>query len=187
MKYFTEINDLPKLSLDVELQTLFDKEILAGWPHHSQICVNSIAGHTANWHFGAASLEYDWNKEIVLSNGNKQVPKREISLQENDFTELCDVFVGTLFEELYHCLQKKYKIGRVRLMKLNPQKCMTWHKDNTKRLHYPIKTQDGCFMVIDNEILHLKKQQWYLTDTAVKHTAFNGSHEHRIHLVATIL
>ena len=53
--------------------------------------------------------------------------------------------------------------------------------------HYPVKTQDGCFMVIENEIKYLELNNWYWTNTVLLHTAFNASKEDRIHLVAVIL
>ena len=92
-----------------------------------------------------------------------------------------------MFENVYHELEKVYDIGRVRIMKSKSKTCLTWHKDDTPRVHYPIKTQRGCFMVIEDEIMHLEQNKWYWTDTIVKHTAFNSSLEDRIHLVVTIL
>ena len=68
-----------------------------------------------------------------------------------------------------------------------PKTCLSWHEDQTPRLHYPIKTQSGCFMVIENESKHLKQNQWYWTNTTVPHTAFNGSKQPRLHLIVTVL
>jgi dihydroxyacid dehydratase/phosphogluconate dehydratase len=42
-------------------------------------------------------------------------------------------------------------------------------------------------MVIGNESKHLEQNQWYFTNTILPHTAFNGSTDERLHLVATIL
>ena len=42
-------------------------------------------------------------------------------------------------------------------------------------------------MVIEDELMHLKQNQWYLTDTKYKsHTAFNATDIPRIHLVGCI-
>ena len=42
-------------------------------------------------------------------------------------------------------------------------------------------------MVIDDTVNQLEQNKWYLTDTTVKHTAFNGSKDARVHLVACIV
>jgi hypothetical protein len=72
-------------------------------------------------------------------------------------------------------------------MKSLPKTCLSWHVDDTKRIHYPIKTQEGCFMIIEEEIKHLPQHTWWLTNTLVKHTAMNASLEDRVHLVVTLL
>jgi len=42
-------------------------------------------------------------------------------------------------------------------------------------------------MVIDDEVMHIPQNQWWMTDTTKYHTALNGSDQSRIHLVAAIL
>jgi hypothetical protein len=64
---------------------------------------------------------------------------------------------------------------------------LSWHMDSTPRIHYVIKSQPGCLMVIEDTAKYLPTQTWWHTDTTKKHTAFNGSYEDRIHLVATVL
>ena len=106
--------------------------------------------------------------------------------REWDFTVLCDIFKNTVFEDIYKELKKRYILGRVRLMRNESKTCLTWHTDTSPRIHYPIKTQKGCFMVIGDEVMHLKQNKWYWTNTLMKHTAFNGSREDRLHLVVTV-
>jgi hypothetical protein len=186
MKNFMNITTLPNLPLYKTLCDMLDKGIL-NWGVHNQICINSTPDQTHNFFYGCASLEYDWDNAVFLPNGNIQVSKRSDILAESDFTDLCDVFKGTNFEIIYKELEKKFKIGRVRLMASKPKTCLTWHNDSSKRLHYPLKTQEGCFMVIENEVFHIPKNEWWLTDTNLPHTAFNSSKELRIHLVASII
>ena len=122
-----------------------------------------------------------------MEDGKIVTPLRVPPLQEEQFTTLCSAFKGTLFEEVYNTLSEKYKLGRVRLMNSQPKTCLSWHKDDTTRIHYPMKTQEGCIMVIQDEVKHLEQNTWYHTNTRVKHTAVNASKETRLHLVACVL
>jgi hypothetical protein len=151
-----------------------------------QICINSYQEHSNNYTFGVGSLIYDWDATKTVD-GSLVVPKRDIPLEENKFTVVCDQFKDTPFEEFYNTLTEHYAVGRVRIMRSEPKTCLTWHKDDTPRLHYPLKTQDGCIMVIEDEVHHMPANTWWLTDTTVSHTAFNGSRSDRYHIVATIL
>lgn len=182
---FSKVSDLSTPELYDELLRLMNEKGLT-WGKQNQICLNSIPGKTDDPYYGVGSLILDWNNHRVEGNAIS-VDKREVPLREEDFTELCDVFVGTKFEKVYQELFVNYDIGRVRLMMLPPRKCLSWHTDNTQRLHYPIKTQEGCFMVIEDEIKHLEKNTWWMTYTLRPHNVFNGSNEDRIHLVASIL
>jgi hypothetical protein len=97
------------------------------------------------------------------------------------------MFKGTVFEEMYHVASEYWDFGRVRIMLSQPKTCLSWHRDTTDRLHYPIKTQEGCLMVIDNQVQFLAQDEWWYTYTKVPHTAFNGSRESRCHVVFTII
>ena len=81
---------------------------------------------------------------------------------------------------------EKRKVCKFRLMMINPKTCLSWHTDSSPRLHYPIKTQEGCMMIIEDEVFHLNQNTWYMADTTFKHTALNASKEARIHLVVEI-
>lgn len=192
MNNFVELQDLPCHDLYKELTRLLESKQIEyynnkGEIDRAQICINTIPGQEKNIHFGRGSLIYDWDARYYDKNGVLITPERDIPLKEEDFSVLCTQFIGTLFEDVYNSLKEKYHIGRVRIMNTKPKTCLTWHHDNTKRIHYPITTQSGCFMVIEDEIKHLEQNKWYLTDTLKYHTAFNGSNERRIHLVASIL
>lgn len=172
---FKELYDLPIYeNLLEELKNICD---------YDNVCLNYPAGHEDNCQTGVGSMAWDF-KEY---NGGLIKTKKPNRLHEKDFTELCGIFKGTSFEDIFNALSKRYKLGRVRIMKSDPKTCLTWHTDYDNRIHYPIKTQEGCFMVIDNEVKHLKQNKWYMTNTAKMHTAFNGSTEPRYHLVAVTL
>lgn len=158
---------------------------------NNQICLNTIPSDPDNIHLGVGSLWYDWDKATKVKNEYGievlTAPEREFKLKETDFSILAEPFKDSLFEKIYTDIIDRFIIGRLRIMKSEPRSCLTWHIDDTIRLHYPIKTQEGCFMVIENEVKHLPCNTWWLTDTLHFHTAFNSSNESRIHLVAEII
>lgn len=190
MKHFEQVFDLPILELSKELESLLESNKIA-WPsNYSQICLNTIESKPDDYRLGLGSLYYDWDGVGELDENGilKTKPTvRTTVLKETDFNTLCSQFKNTLFEQVYNAINKKYKIGRVRIMKSMSKTCLSWHTDNTKRLHFPMKTQEGCFMVIEDEVFHLKENTWWVTNTVLPHTAFNGSLDDRIHLVAVIL
>lgn len=190
MNYFEAVNDLPCFELETDLYSLISNKILY-WPGNWQICMNATKENSDNFLEGTGSLYFDWDKKTLTKdeNGNEKifVPEREPKLEENDFKYLCTQFQGTKFETIYNSLQEKYKIGRVRLMLMKPKTCLSWHVDSSKRLHYPVKTQKGCFMNISGETKEMPQYKWCLADTTVEHTAVNASKEDRIHLVVTVL
>lgn len=190
MKYFEQIKNLPVLNLKEELDELIKSGVI-NWHSESQICLNTLKKYPSSYQIGCNSLVYDWDnaEEVLDKNGNLsiKVPEYKNKLKEEDFTVLCSQFKNTIFEKLYNELIQVYKVGRVRLIKSSPKTCLSWHRDSTNRLHFPIKTQSGCLMVIDDEVLHIPRDTWWLTKTKISHTAFNGSSEDRIHLVVSVL
>ena len=189
MSNFTQINDLPKFDLFSEFNSMLQQNVIH-WNDNDQICLNTVEGKEDNFIIGTGSLVYDWDQgKIKDQNGNEihVVKQKQSTVQENDFTILCSQFKNTMFETVYNELSNKYKLGRVRLMRSKSKTCLSWHTDNSIRLHYPLKTQEGCLMIIEDEVMHLTKDVWWMTNTKVKHTALNASKEDRIHLVAVIL
>ena len=190
MKYFKELDDLPVLDLWTPLQKMLSDKTL-DWGRNNQICINTVASEPDNYKLGTGSLIYDWDNAIITTDKNgiekHDVPLFKHPYKETDFTELCNQFKGTEFETVYNELKSKYDIARVRVMKMGVKYCMSWHNDTTIRIHYPIKTQPECFMVIEDEVAHLEQDKWHWTDTTKNHTALNASAEDRIHLVVAVL
>jgi hypothetical protein len=184
---FVEINDLPVYDLYTEFLRLLDEGKIWWHPEiEDQICINATIEDPTNCLDGRGSLFFDWDNSYE-KDGKLKIPKRKKILKETDFTVLCEGFKNSLFEDVYNVLKKKYALGRIRIMKSSPKTCLTWHVDDSPRIHYPLKTQDGCFMVIENESKFLEQNKWYFTNTKLPHTAFNGSKEDRLHLVGVIL
>lgn len=194
MKYFRLLDDLPKYdNLLSELKLLVDSKTIE-WPTENildQICINTISSDPDNYLKGTGSLGMDWTSKSVeqdeYGNDRITIPKFDSKLKEEDFNIVATQFRDTTFEKIYHTLSEKFYLGRVRLMRSKPKTCLSWHKDQTTRIHYPIKTQPGCFMIIGDELKHLNQDQWWWTKTNIPHTALNSSKEDRIHLVAVVL
>lgn len=191
MKHFTPILDLPILDLHTELEKMIEEDKIY-FNRHSQICINTLPDQPDSFFAGAGSIWYDWEnaKEVVKDDGSIDfiVEERKVVPKETDFNVLCSVFKGTLFEDLYHALQDKYQenLGRIRVMRMRAKSCLTWHQDSSFRLHYPLKTCEGCRMVIEDEVKHMPKYTWWHTNTIPFHTAFNGGSSDRIHLVVAV-
>ena len=85
-------------------------------------------------------------------------------------------------------LEKRFKLGRVRLLLKEPRSTLSWHKDPECRLHIPIITNKGCSMVIENVAKHLPADgKVWITNNTKYHNFFNGGEQARIHLVACVL
>jgi len=189
MKYFEKI-DLPVFTGVFEEMTALLKSNTIEWST-GQICLNSTIDQPDNYKLGVGSLQYDWDKkrEEVDPNGlvKQVVPFRDVIIHESEFVILCNQFKNTIFEDIYNTVNTRYKIGRSRLMKSESKTCLSWHMDPGYRLHYPVKTQEGCLMVVQDEVLHLEQNSWWIANTTVPHTAMNASKEFRIHLVFDLL
>ena len=113
---------------------------------------------------------------------------REERIDETKYSEFIKLFEDTYFKEVYDTLQKKYKLGRVRVLWKLPRTTLSWHRDPEPRLHIPIITNPGAIMVIDKEARHMPADgSVWVVDNTKYHNFFNGGEEDRIHFVATII
>lgn len=190
---FKELDNLPILDLYEEFCNLLETNKISWFEQKNkntikdQICINTVKGKEDDIHYGRGSLVYDWDNSYHNKNGKLVAPLKDIVAKEEDFKILNSQFKDTLFEEAYNALEKKFVLGRVRIMQSQPKTCLTWHVDPQPRVHYPLKTTEGCLMVIQDEVKHLPKNTWWWTNTIVNHTALNASRDIRIHLVASII
>ena len=98
------------------------------------------------------------------------------------------LLMKTYFKNVYDTLSEHYKLGRVRILRLDSRTSLSYHRDPEARLHIPIITNPGALMIVDKGAHHMKADgSVYYVDTTKYHTALNGGNEARIHLVATIL
>lgn len=189
MQYFHKLDGLPAPDLASEFDAMMASGVLS-WDkmRPDQICLNSTPSHPDDLHYGSGSLFKDWGRATVV-NGSIVVPARDEAdiPREQDFTVLNSQFRGTQFETVYNSVATRYQLGRVRIMQQRPKTCMSWHQDDTMRIHYPMKTQYGCMMVIEDEVKHLNQGQWWFTNTLPHHTAVNASMQPRTHLVFVVI
>jgi hypothetical protein len=190
MKYFQDI-DLPTYkNLDKEL-----KDLNVKWFEHAnplqaaQICLNAPNGYTDDPSFGSGYfINVKDNAGTFVRFTDKGEEHIHLSSDNLKNWLICDVFKNTVFEEIFNMINKEYRAARIRFMKSKPNTAMNWHKDPIPRLHYPIQTQQGCLMVIEDEVYHMPLNKWTIAQTHKGfHTAINCSREERIHLVADVL
>lgn len=132
-------------------------------------------------HEGCGSLVYDWDDYDPEK--DKELKKREVELNEEDFTETCDLFKGTYIEHVIEKLNSVYGVYRGRIMLMKHKTCLSMHTDETCRIHIPLITNPYCFMVIEDGIYKLPAGATYIAETTVTHTAVNSGRNDRIHLV----
>lgn len=84
-------------------------------------------------------------------------------------------------------LAKKLKVnerGRVRLLRVNPRSCYSFHFDpHPYRVHIPLITNSGSFMSVWGKLWHLKLGYAYRVRVQEEHTAINTGSTERVHLV----
>lgn len=180
--------DLDLQKLQDEVSSLFSRKDLfikyfgtqLGLTYENDDSVNKFSD-------AVGSLDYDygkWTSEAM--DAGELPPAKTRKVTEKDFNKIVPDLKGMYIYDVLTELQKKFHIGRTRLMLSKPKTCLTWHNDSTYRLHIPIFTQQGCIMVWDNCTIHMPEGSCYWVDTTQWHTAFNGSLKDRIHLVATV-
>jgi len=98
------------------------------------------------------------------------------------------LLMNTYFKNVYDTLSQHYRLGRVRILKLDSRTSLSYHRDPEARLHIPIITNPGALMIVDKDAHHMKADgSVYYVDTTKYHAALNGGNDSRVHLVATIL
>lgn len=106
------------------------------------------------------------------------------------------------FSEFYESIENEYIVKvlqvlpfvpyRVRLMKIDPKKCYTMHRDKSIRFHIPIITAedkgrfifDSCKEVPGGDVVSMEEGSLYILNTKLPHTAMNCHPKmERIHIV----
>ena len=176
-----DINKLRNACDDVLKIKGFDTSL--GIPHFAAIPMNQIPNDPDSIKGNKTRGVY-WTKP----NSSGEEVSRDVSVDESKYTQFIEVFKNTYFRVVYDELQKRFKLGRVRLLLKEPRSTLSWHRDPEPRLHIPIYTNPGCIMVIDSAAKHMPADgSVWVTNNTKYHNAFNGGEENRVHLVACLL
>ena len=175
--------DILKLKEDLDKVLKNKKFNSPGVTHFGAIPINQIPNDESSIKGNNIRGKY-WT---IADDSGKEV-SRDIDIDESKYTQLISEFEKTYFEEVYEMLEKRFKLGRVRLLLKEPRSTLSWHKDPECRLHVPIVTNKGCSMVIENVAKHLPADgKVWITNNTKYHNFFNGGEQARIHLVACVL
>lgn len=130
---------------------------------------------------GAGSLD----KQLVLNGEKLEWTIKDNPLDESDFTDFNPGCKHLYVYEVYQELKKQFNIGRMRIVRLVPNQCLTWHRDVSQRIHIPIVTNPGNLLVVDDQVHKLSVGKTYLVNTTLMHSAFNGGYEPRYNLLTS--
>jgi hypothetical protein len=157
-----------------DLQTLIS---INGWPDKNQLGLRHRPDAENIWIDSHGSL-YDHVNKIFKDT-------------ESSFTEWNPHIPKYLKSVIEQAAQKyKFKCGRIRIMRLMPNRGMSVHADIEERFHLVIKTNPYAYIFkVDKETNTPIGYQlpadgyFYKVDTKLDHFVFNGGKEERIHLV----
>jgi hypothetical protein len=123
-----------------------------------------------------------------MMNENYEEIQVERYVNEDAYKIFEPLLMDSYFKNVYDVLSQHYKLGRVRILKLDSRTSLSYHRDPEARLHVPIITNPGALMIINKDAHHMEADgSVYYVNTTRYHTALNGGAVPRIHLVATIL
>ena len=127
----------------------------------------------------------NYNKQLYLQGYSKDMNPEEGADSGYDVDESEHTYDVPLFDIPYiNKIISENNLVRTRLMKMKSKTCYLWHADKTKRLHIPVYTHAHCFLLIDEDRIHLPADGTaYIVDTTKNHTALNCSKKDRIHIV----
>jgi hypothetical protein len=139
------------------------------------------------WTDGAgSSLDFDqYGKPICDADGN--YIRRFV---ETEFTHLNPEVERTYLGEVYRQFARRYRVSRYRLACLKPKTSYSWHSDEEVRIHVPVQTNPGAFLITeDGYATHLPADgSTYIFDARGYHTAVNSDRVGlRYHLLINLL
>jgi hypothetical protein len=138
------------------------------------------------------SIKFDPHKNLNELPHYQCIGRSPSDILDWNFTEICPIFKNSKFLNILSNLKESTK--RIRLMRIKPRSCYSFHYDTYRRLHWALLTFPECHMSfqssVNNEFtgFHIPADGFgYWTDTKIKHTAVNPTMEYRYHLVIDII
>ena len=185
-------NFIEKLPYTFDIKTLQEEiqQLLTNVPFHEsgQISLVYRDGHKDKcWTDGCGS-PFEFDSDRNPKRDKKGNIKRRF--KEEEFQFLNPGLEKTELSKVYLDLSKEFNLTRYRLAKLNPKKSYGWHKDEEIRIHVPIFTAPGCFIITDDGVAsHLPSDGSAYLFYAQNgyHTAVNSDYTiERIHLLINV-
>lgn len=185
-KYFDLLDD--RFDIDALRGEVLEIINKIGITPENQICLVHRKGHKdIEWVDGAgSSLTFDKNRKPLLDIDGNLVRR----WTEKEFCLLNTGLEGTELARIYNELRTRYKISRYRIAIIPPKRCYGWHTDEEVRIHVPIVTAPGCFLITDDGVAtHLPADggAYIFYANNGYHTAINSDYSiDRIHLLINI-
>lgn len=178
-----DIYDLNGVHFDVDELVAACAEVLSVSEEHAGELVNAVSLTQMPNTEEAERRGIFW-----IKNEDYVEEEREKHVDENKYTELATSVRGTYLEKVIEELRGRFKLGRIRLLTLNPRTSLSFHRDPQARVHVPIISNPGSLVIVDKFCAHLPANGCaYYMNTKKYHTALNGGECVRVHLVATII
>jgi hypothetical protein len=153
---------------------------LTSW-HNNQIgLVHRNPPEKDVWEDCTGSL-YDKEKKIEV------VPESVFTKLNEKTPDYIKIILGQLADA------ENIKLGRIRLMRLNPNQGLSVHRDNSIRYHLVLETNQYAYIAqghgysratLRASCFHIPSDgHFYKVDTTNEHFVYNGGKTERIHLV----
>lgn len=183
--YFDKLNyafDINQLQFEVN-ETI--KKINYRWEQISLVYRDGYKDQC--WIDGVGtSFQFDENRKPVRDE-NGDIKRR---FTEDEFKYINPGLEGTELENVYTTLKKEYNISRFRIAKVSSRRCYGWHRDEEIRIHIPVITAPGCFIITEDGVAsHLPADgsAYIFHARNGYHTAVNSDYKiDRIHLLINI-
>lgn len=132
------------------------------------------------------SLQVDPKKELTKESWYDSCGKSGPNSTDQNFSMLHPDLKGTEIEKWIDSFS--FPIFRLRLMVRPEMSCYSIHRDISKRIHLPLKTNESCLFCFPeiSKMFHLVEGVNYIVDTRITHTFINCSYSDRIHLVGCV-
>jgi hypothetical protein len=121
-------------------------------------------------------------KNVMVDNKFNEDYKR---IPEVDLNLMNEWFKNSYVEEVINIINETYNTTKWRFMRLSSERrAYSYHKDETKRLHIPLLTNDECMFIIEKQLYEMNQPGvLYEMDTTQYHTALNLGWSDRVHMV----